>query len=318
MKRIIVTVGPSLLHKFPIRDHHQRHYIYRINGAHGSYHGIERDIHEIRRQVPTADILIDLPGNKVRTANLKRPIRLRASKPFSLKAHETNYPAFHRHLKKGDVVWANDSIFRFTVEKATKDRIVFRSHSNGTLLNNKGLHVRGIHRSIPFLFQRDLDLIALANKHRIAFVGLSFVRHVRDIREAMVLIDPGIQVISKVETLSAVRNLDSILKEVEHILVDRGDLSTEIGLEKVPAFQKFIVDRALFFNRKVFLATQFLKTMETNPIPTIAEVVDLYNTFKMGVYGIQLSEETAIGAYVGQCLATIHGMLREIIHELKP
>ena len=90
-----------------------------------------------------------------------------------------------------------------------------------------------------------------------------------------------------------------------------------IGLEKVPAYQKFIVDRALFYNKKVFLATQFLKTMETSPIPTIAEVVDLYNTFKMGVYGIQLSEETAIGAHVDQCLAIIQRVLQEIIHELK-
>jgi pyruvate kinase len=318
MKRIIVTVGPSLLHKVPIRELHRANYLYRINGAHGTTASIEGYLREIRRQVPAAEILMDLPGNKVRTANLQRPIQLKTGRSFVLKSYETNYPVFYRHLRKGDVVWANDSIFKFTVEKVARERILFRSHSNGTLLNNKGLHVRGIHASIPFLFQRDLDLIALANKHRIDFVGLSFVRHVRDIREAMKKIDGGVQIISKVETLSAVKNLDSILKAVEYILVDRGDLSTEIGLEKVPAFQKFIVDRALFFNKKVFLATQFLKTMETNPVPTIAEVVDLYNTFKMGVYGIQLSEETAVGAHVEKCLATIDGMLREIIHELKP
>ena len=34
--------------------------------------------------------------------------------------------------------------------------------------------------------------------------------------------------------------------------------------------------------------------METNPIPTIPEVIDLYNTLQMGIFGIQMSEETAV------------------------
>jgi len=317
MKRIILTVGPSLLHKFPIRNFHQSNYIYRINGAHGSIGHIRDDLKEIRKQVPKAEILIDLPGNKVRTANLKHSIHLDVSKQFSLSNDETNYPGFYAHLKKGDVVWANDSIFKFTVKQASKREVIFTSHSKGILHNNKGLHVRGIHGAIPFLFQKDKELIKLANRHEVSHVGLSFVRNINDIKMAKALISKGVQVISKVETKEAVRNVDSILKIVDYILVDRGDLSTEIGLEKVPAYQKYIVDRALFYNKKVFLATQFLKTMETNPIPTIAEVVDLYNTFKMGVYGIQLSEETAIGAHVDKCLSTLHGMLREIIHELK-
>ena len=68
----------------------------------------------------------------------------------------------------------------------------------------------------------------------------------------------------------------------------------------------------MFWNRKVFLATQFLKYMEEKPIPSIAEVIDLYNTLKMGVYGIQLSEETAVGAHPEKCLEVIDRILEEI------
>ena len=42
--------------------------------------------------------------------------------------------------------------------------------------------------------------------------------------------------------------------------------------------------------------------MEDNPIPTFPEVIDLYNTLKTGIYGIQLSEETAVGKYPKECI----------------
>ena len=123
--------------------------------------------------------------------------------------------------------------------------IELKSESDGILQNNKGMHVRGIHSNIPFLFDKDKDLIELANKHDLAYVGLSFVRNIADIKEAKELISKDIKIISKVETKSAVENLTDILNEVEFILVDRGDLSTEIGLEKIPSYQAFIINKAI-------------------------------------------------------------------------
>jgi pyruvate kinase len=118
-----------------------------------------------------------------------------------------------------------------------------------------------------------------------------------------------------VETLSAVENVDKILDEVEYILIDRGDLSTDVGLLEVPKYQKYIIEKALFSNRRVFLATQFLKSMEYNPIPTFPEVIDLYNTLKTGIYGVQLSEETAVGKYPKECVEVIRDTLRKMKEE---
>ncbi len=319
MKKIIATVGPSLLHTTPLKEVHNSRNIYRINGAHGTIEDIENYILEIKNQANNAKILMDLPGNKVRTADFEYGfIEIEEDKEFTIYFNQFNYHNVYKHLKIGDEVWANDSIFRFTVKDIdTKSKkIIFLSHSTGKLLNNKGIHVRGIHKDIPFLFDKDRELIELANRYELDFVGLSFVRDANDIKIAKKLIDSS-EIISKVETLSAVNNLDDILKEVEYILIDRGDLSTEIGLVKVPLYQKFIIEKALFYNKKVFLATQFLKSMEYNPLPTIAETIDLYNTLKSGIYGIQMSEETAVGKYPKECLDTISNMLKEIQQETK-
>jgi len=317
MKKLIATVGPSLLHKILLKEVHNDNIIYRINGAHGSIENIESYIQEIKRQIPNAKILMDLPGNKVRTANLEYGfVEIEEGKDFELYFYQFNYTDFYKHIKPGDIVLANDSIFKFEVKEIdTKNKkIIFRSYSSGKLLNNKGFHIRGVSAKLPFLFDKDKVLINLANEYGLDFIGLSFVRYEKDIQEVKKLVKNS-EIIAKVETKSAVENLDSILEEVEYILIDRGDLSTDVGLLEVPKYQKYIIEKALFANKRVFLATQFLKSMEHNPIPTFPEVIDLYNTTKTGIYGIQLSEETAVGKYPKECIDIVFDTLKKIKEE---
>lgn len=315
MKKYILTTGPALLHEVKLGEVHTEKNIYRINGAHGSVSDIERTIQEIRGQVPDAEILMDLPGNKVRTANIERGIELHRDTEFEIPSGCFNYGKFYRHLKPGMTAWANDSVFEFQVISANSDKIVFLSKSDGVLINNKGVHVRGIHQDIPFLFEKDKTLIELANKYRLDYIGLSFVRTAENVKEAKEKLNSSTQIICKIETLDAVNHINDILPLVKYILVDRGDLSTDIGIEKIPRFQKYIIDRALFFDVKVFLATQILKNMETKPLPTIGEIEALYEIFKSGVYGVQMSEETAVGQYVKECVATLEAMNEEVLAE---
>lgn len=313
MKRLILTVGPALLHEVPLKEIHDKKNIYRINGAHGSIADIEGYIQEIRRQEPDADILMDLPGNKVRTKDLpNNGIRLESGKEFEIPSGCFNYPEFYRHLTPGMTAWANDSVFEFEVISADPEHIRFLSKSEGVLINNKGVHVRGIHDRIPYLFEKDRQLIELANKWALSFVGLSFVRKKENVEEALSLLSGKTDIITKIETLDAVNNINDILPLTKYILVDRGDLSTDVGVEKIPRFQKFIIDKALFFDVKIFLATQVLKSMETKPIPTIGEVEALYEIYKSGVYGVQMSEETAVGKYIKNCVNVLNTMAEEV------
>lgn len=315
MQRYILTVGPALLNEVPISEIHCEKNIYRINGAHGSVEDIENYIKKIRSQVPDADILMDLPGNKVRTKDITDGIVLKKGKQFSIPCNNFNYPEFYKYLKPGMTAWANDSVFEFEVVSSDKDKVEFISKSDGILINNKGVHVRGIHSEFPFLFEKDKALIELANKYNLSFVGLSFVRTADNVKEALALLNSNIKVISKIETIDAVENINEILPLVKFILVDRGDLSTDIGIEKIPRYQKFIIEKALFFDTKVFLATQILKNMETKPIPTIGEIEALYEIYKSGVYGVQLSEETAVGQYIKECVSILDKMDKEVESE---
>lgn len=317
MKKVIITLGPAIINNRNFRIKDASNYIFRVNGAHGTFEQVRENILYIRNTFKKAEVLLDLPGNKIRTRGLEEPIPVQKNQAFTLQSDQTTYPDFHRLIKKGDEILADDSTLRFVVEEVNQREIVFISCSTGHLRNNKGLHARGIHKDLPFLLDRDKELIAIANDLKVDFVGLSFVRNAEDIALSRELVADSIELIAKVETRDAVDNLNDILRCVNYILIDRGDLSTEVGLEKVPAYQKFILERGLFYNKRVFLATQFLKNMEDKPVPSIAEVIDLTNTFKMGAYGIQLSEETAIGKYPMECLEVVARIIREIDSEIK-
>lgn len=249
---------------------HDERNIYRINGAHGSIEEVEKNILKIREQIPDADILMDLPGNKVRTKDLPDGgIMVENGKRFELPCQCFNYTEFYKHLKPGMTAWANDSIFEFEVVSADSEKIVFLSKSDGVLI----------------------------------------------IKEVRSLLNGKTDMITKIETLDAGDNINEILPLTNYILVDRGDLSTDVGVERIPRFQKHIIDKALFFDVKIFLATQVLKSMETKPIPTIGEIEALYEIYKSGVYGVQMSEETAVGRFVKNCVKILLDMEQEVKNE---
>lgn len=307
---VLVTLGPSILEPEKLkRISSYGRCIFRINGAHEDAESMIGLTERVRAVLPTAELLVDLPGNKIRTKNLTTPIRLVRGENFRLLPSQINFSEFWSYLKKGDEVLANDSTYRLEVLSVDAEAIVLRSHSDGMLGNNKGLHVRGIHKDIPFLFEKDQSLLRRAVELKLDFVSLSFVRTAEDIQESKkLLVSAGgvtPKIIAKIETESSVKNLGPILQEVDLLNVDRGDLSSDIGLLNLPVTQERIIQSVLRAGKRIYLATQFLKNMENNPVPLIAELTSLHEVMKSGIHGIQLSEETAIGRYPCECVKLV-------------
>jgi len=310
--KLIVTLGPSIIDKDKLNEIDAcGDCLYRINGAHIDIKQIEKLIINVREILPRAKIVIDLPGNKIRTNNLAEPIRLIKGKCFDLHDYEINYPICFKYIRRGDKILANDSVFKLEVIEVKKNYIKLLSHSDGILLSNKGLHIKYIYKYLPFLLEKDRQLIKLARAYNIDYLSASFVRDARDIREIKdLLAGSNIQIIAKIETAIALRNLKSIFDEVKHILVDRGDLFNEIDILEFAEIQDSIIQFALKSNINIYLATQFLKNMENNPVPLIPELIDLCKTIKLGINGIQLSEETSIGRYPIECIKLIFSIVK--------
>jgi pyruvate kinase len=162
---------------------------------------------------------------------------------------------------------------------------------------------------LPPLTQKDYQSIEVGLRESIDHIAVSFVRRAKDIREVREATKGRMKIISKIECRDALHNLDEIIEETDYILLDRGDLSHEIPIEKIPFAQKIILTRASKKNKGVFVATNLLETMVKHEKPTRAEVNDVINTILDGASGLILSAETAIGKYPIECINVLNKLI---------
>src|SRR5690606_28547312 len=109
------------------------------------------------------------------------------------------------------------------------------------------------------------------------YVALSFVQHPDDIiqvKKMIAALGADIPVIAKIEKLSAMELIDDIARVADGLMVARGDLGVEGSVEKVPGFQRRIIEAGARLARPVIIATQMLESMIHNPRPTLAEMAD--------------------------------------------
>ena len=100
---------------------------------------------------------------------------------------------------------------------------------------------------------------------------MSFVKDDKDINDIRKIIkDKDIKIIAKIERNEAIKNIDKITKAADGLLVARGDLGVEIGIEQLPATQKFLIRKAISFDKIVIVATQMMESMISNRVPTLS------------------------------------------------
>jgi choline kinase len=95
-------------------------------------------------------------------------------------------------------------------------------------------------------------------------------------------------------------------------MLDRGDLEADIGRENVPMVQKLLLRRAQAMGVPAVVASQFLTSMMTKPLPFMAEVSDIANAVLDGASILMLSEETAVGDYPFECIGTMKSIAAAI------
>ncbi len=306
--RFICTIGPPTLNReslIKLRECGMD--IARVNGAHGSLDDVRAMVIFLRENLPTGvEILLDLPGNKVRTDNIKEPIDLVEGAEFVIPPDRVTYRPLYTLVKPGYRISAADGAIQLDVVGVRGEDIVTKVVVGGRLSNRKGMNIRGIHDAMPFDFERDISLLNLAIDLKVDYVGLSFVRapeHVRRIKAQ--LVGTNVRAVAKVETAEAVDLLPRILAIADMIMLDRGDLEAEIGRENVPLAQKRVIAGAREAGVPVIVASQFMTSMMDKPLPFMAEVSDIANAVMDRADILMLSEETAVGKYPYDCIGTM-------------
>lgn len=180
-------------------------------------------------------------------------------------------------------------------------------------------------KSLPFLSDKDIESIKFCAQKGVEYFALSFVGSAKDIEEARAIVKEagGSQrLIAKIERPEALDNLDSIIEVSDAVLIARGDLGEELGLEAVPFAQARIIDLCRKAGKPVITATEMMLSMKENPRPTRAEVSDVSNAILQGSDAVMLSEESAIGKYPVETVAEMEKIVAEtekhVSHTINP
>ncbi|MFI0444950.1 pyruvate kinase [Actinomadura sp. 6N118] len=281
--------------------------VVRLNASHNTLTWHRDTIALVKRVLPATPILLDVPGRKIRTADLCHEPVFGVGEVIILTTEEGHdgqrkvtigSRRLHQDVSPGATLLADDGKLRFTVVEVTGCDLHCRAEVAGRLRSRKGINVPGVELGGELVGDRDRDMLAFARDNGVDLVGISFIesaRHVRLVRRELPGGRPGI--VAKVETPGAVLNLEEIIDSSDAIMIDRGDLSAETDATQIGVLQKQILSRAAGFTQPVIVATEMLDTMIERPCPTKAEITDITNAVLDGAAAVMLSGETAIGAH---------------------
>ena len=141
----------------------------------------------------------------------------------------------------------------------------------------------------------------LAGQFVVTHILQPFVRGQEDIRALRQALDQRglgrIQIMAKIENRQGLDHLEEIISAADQLCIARGDLGNSMPLWELPGVQKDIARRCVAAGRDFCLVTQLLWSMEHRPVPTRAEVCDIYNGVLDGASSLMLTGETAAGQY---------------------
>jgi len=266
-------------------------------------------------------ICLDTEGAQIRTSYIPgNELILRENDTISINKH--NVPGDCPHiclnpdyvldqLKIGDLLNIDFNSVVAQVTQKSGDGLSARILIGGHIGINKAVTVFNRNIIMPPLTQKDYQALALGQELGIKHVALSFANQGADVDEIRKHTTSGALVISKIESLKGLKNLREITEKSDALLIDRGDLSRELSIESIPYYQKYIISQAVRKKKKVYVATNLLESMVKAPVPTRAEVNDIFNTLRDGADGLVLAAETAIGSYPVHSVMMINKMMRQ-------
>lgn len=311
--KIIATLGPSSWKEYLIKRLVEEGVDgFRFNFSHAQYDVFSRAVSLINslEQSYRLPLIGDLQGSVVRLGDLEPLAVKRGEKVYFVHgekgtpdAREIPVPdkLVFEVVKEGDEILLESGRLAFRVISVREGKIVTEALIDGVVKSRKTLAIKGRDLPLSPLTEKDLRDIRFAVENGFDAVALSFVKSGDDIqrlREILYDLDADdMKIIAKIETKSAVENIDDIVENADVILVARGDLAIYYRLEEIYRIQRYIVEKARRRGKPTIIATQLLESMVENPVPTRSEVVDVITAVKMGSDALLLAGETAAGKY---------------------
>jgi pyruvate kinase len=326
--KIIATIGPASASPKVLKEIIKAGIdVCRMNFSHGTHQQhleVINNVRKINSEWKTdIALLADLQGPKIRLGEVEgEGVEVKKDETIVLtnqnctgnreKIH-LSYKNLAKDMKKGDQVLIDDGTIKAFVESVDNEQeLTIRFLQGGVIKSRKGVNLPDSKLTVPSLTEKDLDDIKFIMEQDVDWIALSFVRSRNDIlslKEIIKSANKNIRIIAKIEKPEALRDLDSIIKYSDGIMIARGDLGVEIPFERVPYIQKQIVNKCIYHAKPVIVATQMLESMIVHFRPTRAEASDVANGVFDGADTLMLSGETSVGQFPVEAISSMQGII---------
>jgi len=309
----------------------------RINYSHGSYEEQKEKTEDIIRIREEKDLpipmILDMQGPEIRTGMLvtgkNEKIPLDDGQKFVLVNEDiigdkdkvsVSYKELYKDVKQGTKILIDDGAIELRVDEVVgKDIHCTVVHGN-PLGSRKTMNLPGTIIRLPALKEKDIADLKTACEHEYDFVAISFARNLDDIAQVRKVLDENggkdIQIITKVENVEGLSNMEDIIKAADAQMIARGDMATETDFTEPPVMQKKFIKLSNRANKPAITATQMLESMMKNPLPTRAEASDVANAIYDRTSAIMLSGECAMGKYPLECVKAMDKIARRVEPEV--
>ncbi len=331
--KIISTMGPTFETEENIRDMLARGVnVVRLNTSHGDYeeHGARiANVKKVREELDLPiSILLDTKGPEIRVHGIEnKKMTVTKGQELTIKYTEevegkdgvfsVTYRDLGTTVSEGQLIMIDDGKLTLKVASVNTEagEVKVVAENNHYIGTKKAVNVPGADLTLPFIAEHDEGFIKWGIEQGIDYVAASFVRDAKDVEELRTLLNNNggseVMIMSKIEALKAIENLNEIIAASDAIMLARGDLGVEIPYWEVPFYEKLIIDKCRAWGKPVVIATQMLDSMMDNPRPTRAEVTDVYFAAKSGTDATMLSGESASGDFPKEAVETMATINKE-------
>lgn len=262
------------------------------------------------------ELIIDLRGGELRLGELTRPLRLQSGD--RVRFGKMGLPLLDGDvlaaLQPGQPILIDDGAIELQVESHDGETAVCRCLRGGLLEGRKSITLPQIDIPRPAVSREDLRDLAAARDHGVTAVMQPFVRSRDDLQQLHQALHEyaldDLTVFAKVEDEEGVATVADWLELCDVVTIARGDLGSNLCLYDLPRAQKKISALCRGAKKDFLVVTHLLQSMIHSPVPTRAEVTDIYNACLDGAAALMITGETAQGEYGVEAVRVLLEMAR--------
>lgn len=284
----------------------------RLNLSHTSLTDSADRIAAFRAAAETAgivpELLIDMQGPELRIGTIE-PMTLTDGESVILgeggiPVPEVTLPVMYT----GDEVVLDDGKISVRVRENHGSHVICTVERGGVLTSRKSIKLKNpdVVVELPVLTEHDLNNVRCAAEYGVTGLMQPFVHSGEELRKVRKALQENgadhVKIFAKIENMQGVEHLEDILAEADWVIIARGDLGNDMDLWQLPAVQKKIAAACVKAGKPFVVVTQMLASMEHSPVPTRAEVSDIFNAVLDGCAGVMVTGETAVGDYPAEVI----------------